>query len=268
MQPRAIDPSSVMTAFNPRPTASPQGVYTGPGSPYYNPGGSRMPAQTFDVSNITGLDPGQYPNRVPYKVEAGETWRGMAGNTGTGTGTGKGMNNWGQYLPMATSLAMGLEAALQKPYSMKSQDYETPADLKWRELTGEAGRRDLGRAYAGAKYAARNIGGSNALAALTQGANQYYGQLAKYNENLENINRQGQSEIDVRNKTLQQANMNQRMQIAMFNEQNRAARRNAIREQFGKNLPASFYNQQSNQITMEALKAAYPDYNFDFGIFG
>jgi hypothetical protein len=177
-------------------------------------------------------------------------------------------NNWGQYLPMATSLAMGLEASLQKPYSMKSQDYETPADLKWRELTGEAGRRDLGRAYAGAKYAARNIGGSNALAALTQGANQYYGQLAKYNENLENINRQGQSEIDVRNKTLQQANMNQRMQIAMFNEQNRAARRNAMREQFGKNLPASFYNQQSNQITMEALKAAYPDYNFDFGIFG
>jgi hypothetical protein len=169
---------------------------------------------------------------------------------------------------MATSLAMGLEASLQKPYSMKSQDYETPADLKWRELTGEAGRRDLGRAYAGAKYAARNIGGSNALAALTQGANQYYGQLAKYNENLENINRQGQSEIDVRNKTLQQANMNQRMQIAMFNEQNRAARRNAMREQFGKNLPASFYNQQSNQITMEALKAAYPDYNFDFGIFG
>lgn len=164
-------------------------------------------------------------------------------------------------IPWIVAGSQVIEPLLQKPFSMKSQDYETPADLKWRELTGEAGRRDLEKAYAGAKYAMRNIGGSNALAALTSGSNNYYGQVAKYNENLENLNRQGQTGIDAQNKAIQQANMNQRMQIGMFNEQNRAARRNAIRQGL-MNTAATYYNQDTSNMAKQGLSAAYPSYNF------
>lgn len=168
-----------------------------------------------------------------------------------------------QAIPYGVAASQVIEPLLQKPFSMKSSDYETPADLKWRELTGEAGRRTMLGAYMANKYNARQIGGSNTLAGLQAGSTAYQRALADYEEALENRNRMGQSEIDRANKAIQQGNLSQRMQMAMFNEQNRAARRNAIRQGL-MNTAGTFYNQQANQMTKEGLSAAYPDYKFSW----
>ena len=164
-------------------------------------------------------------------------------------------------LPYGVAASQVLEPLLQRPYRMDASKYETPTDLKWRELTGERGRRDMQGAYNLAKYNARQIGGSGILPALTSTAGRYFDSLAAYNEALENKNRLGQSEIDRANKAIQQANFAQRMQIDQFNEQNRAARRNAIRQGV-MNLAGTYYNQDASQMTKQGLSAAYPDYVF------
>jgi hypothetical protein len=260
MQPSMQSRGISQVPISPIDMSPKQGPYTGPGSKLYINTG--MPIETFDVSNITGLDPGQYPNRVPYRVEGKETWRGMAENTGTGTGTGKGMNNWGQYLPMITSLGMGLEAALQKPFNMNPEDYKIKGKLSSYDTPYQTDYRP----YALTKYNLRQVGNAGP-AGYTALYNAFAAQEAKNKLANRETNLARKMQADQVNLGIEGQNINTAMQIAMSNEQNKAARRNAIREQFGKNLPASFYNQQANQITMQALKAAYPDYNFDFGIF-
>jgi len=118
-------------------------------------------------------------------------------------------------------------------------------------------------AYANAKYNARQLGGSNVFAGLQAGSTAYQRSIADYEEALENKNRMIQSDVDRVNKTIQQSNLNQRMQMAMFNEQNKAARRNAIRQGL-MNTAGTYYNQQANQMTKEGLSAAYPDYQFSW----
>jgi hypothetical protein len=168
-----------------------------------------------------------------------------------------------QAIPYGVAASQVIEPLLQKPFKMNSQDYETPADLKARLLEGERGRREMRGAYANAKYNARQLGSSNVLAGLQAGSTAYQRSIADYEEALENKNRMIQSDVDRVNKTIQQSNLNQRMQMAMFNEQNKAARRNAIRQGL-MNTAGTYYNQQANQMTKEGLSAAYPDYQFSW----
>ena len=181
---------------------------------------------------------------------------GASAETGTSTpNSNQRMDNAlmaAQFLPAGYNLVRGL---FEKPW--KPGSYETPADLKWRELTGEAGRRDLTKGRAAMEYAAKNIGGPNALSALTSGANQYYGQLAKYNEDLENINRQGQSQMDVRNKAIQQSNMQMRMQRDYLAQQAREKKAEMIGAGIG-NIGSGAGQLWQNRQMMDALRIAYP----------
>jgi len=240
---------------------------------------------SFDVPTTTFSGSMEFPN-VPSSLNLDSSPMTMAeyrGQTGSymnpanipNTGVGyKGSNTstpppnqfdykdfMSKAIPYGVAASQVLEPLLQRPYRMDASKYETPTDLKWRELTGERGRRDMQGAYNLAKYNARQIGGSGILPALTSTAGRYSDSLAAYNEALENKNRLGQSEIDRANKAIQQANFAQRMQIDQFNEQNRAARRNAIRQGV-MNLAGTYYNQDASQMTKQGLSAAYPDYVF------
>jgi hypothetical protein len=165
------------------------------------------------------------------------------------------MNNFlqaAQFIPGLYNLGRGIFEKAWEPGS-----YETPADLRARLFTGEAGQRQMERAYAGTKYAARNIGGSNALAALTANAGNYYGAIGKYYEDLENRNRIAQAETDRLNKSIQQSNMQMRMQRDYLAQQ--AKERKA--EMIGKTLEdmgTSAGQLWQNRQMMDALRMAYP----------
>lgn len=211
----------------------------------YGPSPSSMGGREMSGSEVWGT----------ADANPGSSWmQRKLGNTGQ-PGSGQGMNNAlmaAQFLPAAYNLGRGI---FEKPW--KPGSYETPADLKWNELTGAAGQRQFDRARAGMEYAARNIGGSNALAALTQGANNYYGQLAKYNEDLENINRQGQSQMDVRNKAIQQSNMQMRMQRDYLAQQAREKKAEMIGAGIS-NIGSGAGQLWQNRQMMDALRMAYP----------
>ena len=253
MQPRGIDPSSVMTAFNPRPTASPQGVYTGPGSRYYNPGGSRMPAQTFDASNITGFDPGQYPNRVPYKVEAGETWRGMAGNKGTGTGTD--MSNFGKYAPYAMQglpIAWNLMQGMKKPTKVPGTLGAMSTALEAPKLSGEAGRRALAREGAAARYAWRQAGAQAGPATLTAMTNARMGRIADFEEGLRNTQAQMDYQAAAQRKAYEQFNAQQAMNRYMLQ-----AQADAVPTQYASAGMGQLGQMGESMLNRQALKELY-----------
>jgi hypothetical protein len=262
MQPRAIDPSSVMTAFNPRPTASPQGVYTGPGSPYYNPGGSRMPAQTFDASNITGFDPGQYPNRVPYRTEAGESWPGTAASKTAGSpGAGGDMSNFGKYAETAAMLGPGL-------YNLGMGLFSKPEKFDKLKLSGQLKsyetpyQTDYAPYYA-TKYALRQAGQSSP-AALSQlfatfSKQEAANRLANREQNLRRQMAADQFNLS-RADQVAQANL----AIDQLNAQQRAARRNMIGEGISNIGQVAAYNKGMRQ-DKEVLGDLYKNYEFKDG---
>jgi len=262
MQPRGIDPSSVMTAFNPRPTASPQGVYTGPGSRYYNPGGSRMPAQTFDASNITGFDPGQYPNRVPYKVEAGETWPGTgASKTAGSPGAGGDMSDFGKYAETAAMLGPGL-------YNLGMGLFSKPEKFDKLKLSGQLKsyetpyQTDYAPYYA-TKYALRQAGQSSP-AALSQ----LFATFSKQ----EAANRLANREQNLRRQmAADQFNLSRADQVAQtnlgidqLNAQQRAARRTMIGEGISNIGEVAGYNKGMRQ-DKDVLGDLYKNYEFKDG---
>jgi len=159
----------------------------------------------------------------------------------------------GQFLPAAYNLGRGIFEKAWKPGS-----YETPADLKWEDLTGEAGRRDMFGAYAANKYNARQIGGSNALAALQSGTNAYQQNLAAYEEALENRNKAGRAKINQLNKTIQQSNMQMRMNRDYLAQQAREKKAEMIGAGIGNIGQASGQLWQNKQM-MDALRMAYPE---------
>jgi hypothetical protein len=157
-----------------------------------------------------------------------------------------------QFLPAAYNLGRGIFEKAWEPGS-----YETPADLRARLLTGEAGQRQMERAYAGTKYAARNIGGSNALAALTANAGNYYGAIGKYYEDLENRNRIAQAETDRLNKSIQQSNMQLRMGRDYLAQQAREKKAEMIGAGI-ENIGSGAGQLWQNKQMMDALRMAYP----------
>jgi hypothetical protein len=158
----------------------------------------------------------------------------------------------GQFLPAAYNLGRGIFEKAWKPGS-----YETPADLKWEDLTGEAGRRTMLGAYMANKYNARQIGGSNALAALQSGTNAYQQNLAAYEEALENRNKAGRAQINQLNKAIQQSNMQMRMNRDYLAQQAREKKAEMIGAGIGNIAQASGQLWQNKQM-MDALRMAYP----------
>jgi hypothetical protein len=175
-------------------------------------------------------------------------------STGAGMGTSQ-MDKYlmaAQFLPAAYNLGRGIFEKAWKPGS-----YETPADTKWQDMTGEAGRKGMLGAYMANKYNARQIGGSNALAALQSGTNTYQQNLAAYEEALENRNRMGRMETDRLNKAIQQSNMQMRMNrdyLAQQARENKVAGIGKGLENIGQGAGQLWQNKQM----MDALRMAYP----------
>jgi hypothetical protein len=162
-------------------------------------------------------------------------------------------------LGYAAPIALGTEALLQKPFQMNAADYQVQGRMKPYD---EQYRPDYAP-YNAAMYNLKNLPGSANLAARTNLYNAGTKNFAdeKYRVNQGNLARKMSS--DQANLGIEAANKNIAMQIAQFNEQNKAARRNAIREQ-GMNLFSIGYNQQANNMMKEQLSAAYPDHRFSW----
>jgi len=174
----------------------------------------------------------------------------------------------GQIAPMLPALGLGLEAALSKPYQVKASDYMVNERLKPEKISPnyrpiyEAENR---AAYDIAQMAPGSGGylaGRTALNANTKKV------IADYKKALEDEYVKQKLGADQFNITKDLQNAQTKLAVDQFNEQNRAARRNAMREQFGKNLPAAFFNQQYNNMGMQAIQAQYPNQQFNWGIFG
>jgi hypothetical protein len=157
-----------------------------------------------------------------------------------------------QFLPAAYNLGRGIFEKAWEPGS-----YETPADLKWEDVAGEAGRRGMLGAYMANKYNARQIGGSNALAALQAGSTAYQRNVADYEEALENRNRMGRAEVARLNKAIQQSNMQMRMNRDYLAQQARERKAEMIGAGIGNIGQASGQLWQNKQM-MDALRMAYP----------
>lgn len=238
MQPRPIDPSSVKPAI---PPASPQGVYIGPGSRYY----TGMPTQTFDVFDITGFDSGQYPNKVPYRIEAGESWPGTAASKTAGSpGAGGDMSNFGKYAETAAmlgpglyNLGMGLFSKPEKFNKLKLsgqlKSYETPYETDYAP-------------YYATKYALRQAGQSSP-AALSQlfatfSKQEAANRLANREQNLRRQMAADQFNLS-RADQVAQANL----AIDQLNAQQRAARRSMIGEGISNIGEVAAYNKGLRQ---------------------
>lgn len=174
----------------------------------------------------------------------------------------------GQIAPMIPALALGLEAALSKPYQVKASDYMVNERLKPEKISPnyrpiyEAENR---AAYDIAQMAPGSGGylaGRTALNANTKKV------IADYKKALEDEYVKQKLGADQFNITKDLQNAQTKFAVDQFNEENKAARRTAMREQFGKNLPAAFFNQQYNNMGMQAIQAQYPFQQFNWGIFG
>lgn len=166
--------------------------------------------------------------------------------------------NFQRMMPYAATAGLGLEALLSKPFNMNASDYQ----IKGRINPYEEEYRPDYRPYNAMMYSMNRNPNSDSLAGkvnLFNAAQQGYADQ-KYKVNQANLGRKMAAQQA--NLGLEGQNLATAMQIAQFNEQNKAARRNAIREQFGKNLPAVAYNERANRMSEQALSAAYPDYQF------
>ena len=207
---------------------------------------------------------GQYPNQYPYRVESGEKWGGQTTDVSRHTPTlgaeqnGYDYNKLLDMVPFAATAGLGLEALLTKPFQMNAEDYKIKSKLDAYE---EEYRPDY-RPYNAAMYAMRKAPGSGSLAGITNLYNAGQRNFADEKYKVNQANAARKMSADQYNISLEGQNLSTAMNIAQFNEQNKANRRNAIREQFGKNLPAVAYNQRANRMSEQALSAAYPNYEF------
>lgn len=169
---------------------------------------------------------------------------------------GRSAKDYLAYLPSAALLAEGL---LEKPYKMNAADYQVQGRVNPYE---EQDVKDY-RLYNSAMYNMRKRGGSDALAGMTQLYSAQQENFADQSRKVRNDNAARKMAADQANLGIEGTNKNMALQIAQFNEQNKAARRNAIREQ-GMNLFSTGYNQQANNMMKEQLSAAYPDHRFSW----
>lgn len=225
------------------------------GTPSYTPSPAMQGTEGFKSPGASGAGSAGYtpsPSAIQGSANAG-------GGAGMGTSQMDKYLMAAQFLPAAYNIGRGLFEKAWQPGS-----YETPADLKWQDMTGEAGRRDMLRAYNLAKYNARQIGGSGALAALQSGSTGYQQNLAAYNEALENKNKLGRLEADRFNKAIQQANMQMRMQrdyLAQQAREQKAAMVGKGIEGIGQGAGQLWQNKQM----MDALRMAYPQNTYTPG---
>lgn len=168
------------------------------------------------------------------------------------------------YLPTAALLA---EAIMSKPYKVNPEDFKVKSRLSAYETPLDY--RHINEASNKASYDLRNVVGNagNYGAARTALAGTTMKAASDYTFATNEGNAARKMTADQFNIDVEGQNLSTGLQLEMFNEQNRANRRNAIRELAGKDLPATFYNQQQNKILMNSLQARYPDYQFNFGVF-
>lgn len=161
-------------------------------------------------------------------------------------------------LGYAGPAALGMEALLSKAFNMNAADYQIKGKIDPYEEEYVADYRPYNAAVANLN----RLPGSGNLAARTNlfNAMQQQQDDARYKISLANAQRKMAAQQA--NLGIEGQNLSTAMNIAQFNEQNKANRRNAIREQFGKNLPAVAYNDMANQMAMAGMSAAYPEYNF------
>jgi hypothetical protein len=192
-----------------------------------------------------------------YGSDGNTNINGYSPTTGTEQ-SGYDYNQLLDMLPYAATIGLGADALLSKAFNMNAADYQ----LKGRVDPYEEQYRPDYRTYNAALYSMNRIPGSGNLAARTNlynAAEQNYADQ-RYKVNQGNLGRRMAAQQA--NLGIEGQNLSTAMNIAQFNEQNKAARRNAIREQFGKNLPAVAYNQRANRMSEQALSAAYPGYQF------
>jgi hypothetical protein len=175
------------------------------------------------------------------------------GNTGSFLDHTKDIN---KIAPYATTLGMGLYDAFQKPFSLNSNKYKTD-HVKPKYLTGDAGRRDLLNAYSSTKA------GINSLAGKVSLYDKYAEGVAKYNENLENQNVGIGNQFVQTNSQIDQSNNQMKFGIDQFNEQNRAAKRNAMRG-YVNDLNLIGQNERNSSMQKRWMQAAYPNFKFNW----
>jgi len=170
----------------------------------------------------------------------------------------------GNLLPYATTLGLGLEALLQKPFKLDPKKYQIKSKLQPYQMKPDY--EPFIQAEARGSYGLRRMGNvGNYMANMANLSTSIAGQKGEYFRKLQEANAQSQMAADEVNIRTEGTNLQTSLSLAQFNEQNEAARRNALREQFGQNLPAVHYNNQQNQLTAQALMARYPEFKFNFG---
>ena len=146
------------------------------------------------------------------------------------------------YAPALYNIGRGL---FEKPFQMNAEDYKVKSKLNPYE---EQYRPDY-RAYNAALYSTRS---NPNLAARTELFNTAQKGFAdeKYRVNQANLARKMQA--DQFNIGLEGQNLNTAMQIAQFNEQNKAAKRNMLGQGFS-DLSSGYQFEKGNQMTGNAL---------------
>lgn len=219
------------------------------------------PAYQAETGNIAGFENMSATERMMAQNYPYKGFKGSGNNSNNNNNNNE--FNPGYFaaqraLSYAAPLALGMEAAFTKPFTMNAADYQ----IKGRIDPYEEQYRPDYRPYNAALYSMNKIPGSGNLAARTNLYNaaeqSYFDQ--KYKVNQGNLSRKMAAQQA--NLGIEGQNLSTAMNIAQFNEQNKASRRNAIREQFGKNLPAVAYNDMANQMAMAGMSAEYPTYPF------
>lgn len=266
---RRYDGGSTVTSignFNPQTTQSPYAPWFGAfGQPMMNIGKGII--DNFDAGNGSLADLQRMESSTPAEWNAYATQAAQTSPTKfdinistENKNTGKYLDNrsnFSKFAPYATTLGMGIYDALQKPFSMNSKGYMTK-HISPKYMMGDTGRRDLLNAYTSAKAPLNSLAGKVAL------YDRYAEQLSKYNENLENQNVGIGNQFAQHNNQIDQANNQMRFGIDQFNEQNKAAKRNAMRG-YVNDLNTIGQNERNNSLQKRWLQAAYPNFNFNWG---
>jgi len=216
--------------------------------PVYNPNNIvNLPKVTTNVNTNYGKSEGKYRNEIPYKVEKGEDWGGRTNYKKERKGSKKSKNNtddastdsWfsrnKEDLGTAANRAImygpalyNLARSFSKPFQMNAADYQVKEDIKPYE---EEYRPDY-RPYNAAVANLNRMPGSANLAARTNlfNAMQQQQDDARFKIGLGNAQRK--MTADQSRLTRKEKDLNIAMQIAQFNEQNRAAGRNMLGQGF------------------------------------
>lgn len=216
--------------------------------PVYNPNNIvNLPKVTTNVNTNYGKSEGKYRNEIPFRVEKGENWGGQTNYKKERKGSKNSKNNaddastdsWfsrnKEDLGTAANRAIMYSPALYnfarsigKPFQMNAADYQVKEDIKPYE---EEYRPDY-RPYNAAVANLNRMPGSANLAARTNlfNAMQQQQDDARFKIGLGNAQRK--MDADQSRLTRKEKDLNIAMQIAQFNEQNRAAGRNMLGQGF------------------------------------